>query len=168
MHILSPETDNCPSWISRRERMTVENISWSISMPTSNFQPIRLLDPDCCYKFVYLMANSADPDQLASSEANWSGSTLFAKAGYNPGSAGLGLRECKWKLVPYPLSLQLFGVIVFWLIWLVWSWTHWRLETPKLANSADPNQMAQNAASDQGLHCLQTVQAFFFRNTYII
>ena len=28
------------------------------------------------------MANSADPDQLASSEANWSGSTLFAKAGY--------------------------------------------------------------------------------------
>ena len=25
------------------------------------------------------MANSADPDQLAS---NWSGSTLFAKAGY--------------------------------------------------------------------------------------
>ena len=28
------------------------------------------------------MANGADPDQLASSEANWSGSTLFAKAGY--------------------------------------------------------------------------------------
>ena len=31
MHILSPETDNCPSWISGRERMTVENISWSVS-----------------------------------------------------------------------------------------------------------------------------------------
>ena len=28
------------------------------------------------------MANSADPDQLASSEANSSGSTLFANAGY--------------------------------------------------------------------------------------
>ena len=28
------------------------------------------------------MANSADPDQLASTEANWSGSTLFSKAGY--------------------------------------------------------------------------------------
>ena len=27
------------------------------------------------------MSNSADPDQLASSEASWSGSTLFAKAG---------------------------------------------------------------------------------------
>ena len=28
------------------------------------------------------MANKADPDQLAYSEANWSGSTLFAKAEY--------------------------------------------------------------------------------------
>ena len=28
------------------------------------------------------MANNADPDQLASSEASWSGSALFAKAGY--------------------------------------------------------------------------------------
>ena len=32
-------------------------------MPTSNFQPIRLLDPDCSYKYTYLMTNSADPDQ---------------------------------------------------------------------------------------------------------
>ena len=29
------------------------------------------------------MANSADPDKLASLETNWSGPTLFAKAGYN-------------------------------------------------------------------------------------
>ena len=28
------------------------------------------------------MANSPDPDQLASEEANWSGSALFAKAWY--------------------------------------------------------------------------------------
>ena len=28
------------------------------------------------------MVNIADPDQLASSEANWSGSTLFAKEEY--------------------------------------------------------------------------------------
>ena len=28
------------------------------------------------------MTNSADPDQLASSEANWSGSTLFGKTGH--------------------------------------------------------------------------------------
>ena len=31
VHILSPEIVNCPSWISGRERMTVENIPWSIS-----------------------------------------------------------------------------------------------------------------------------------------
>ena len=29
------------------------------------------------------MANSADPDQLVSEEANWSGFILFAKAGYS-------------------------------------------------------------------------------------
>ena len=51
LHILSPKTDNCPSWISRRERMTVENISWSISMkeccrprrgvkPTTSWSPV--------------------------------------------------------------------------------------------------------------------------------
>ena len=28
------------------------------------------------------MANSTDPDQLASEEANWSGSTLYTKTGY--------------------------------------------------------------------------------------
>ena len=28
------------------------------------------------------MTNSADPDQLASEEANWSGSTLFGNEGY--------------------------------------------------------------------------------------
>ena len=58
------------------------------AMPTSNCQPIRLLDPDCWHKFIYWMANSADSDRMASSEANWSGCTLFAihtlfaKAGY--------------------------------------------------------------------------------------
>ena len=39
------------------------------------------------------MANSADPDQLASSEANWSGSTLFAKAGYIRVQQGKGFNE---------------------------------------------------------------------------
>ena len=28
------------------------------------------------------MTNSADPDQFASSETNWTGSTLFAEAGH--------------------------------------------------------------------------------------
>ena len=35
-------------------------------MPTSNCQPIRLLDPDSWYKFTYLMTNSVETDQLAS------------------------------------------------------------------------------------------------------
>ena len=55
-------------------------------MPTSNFQPIRLLELDCS-KFTYLMTNSADPDQLASSEASWSGSTVCNGMVYL-GSAG--------------------------------------------------------------------------------
>ena len=32
VHFLSPETDNRLSWISKRQRITGENISWSISM----------------------------------------------------------------------------------------------------------------------------------------
>ena len=39
-------------------------------------------DSGCWYKFICLMTNSADPDQLASLKANLSGSTLFAKTGY--------------------------------------------------------------------------------------
>ena len=41
-----------------------------VATPTSNFQPIRLFDSDCCYELTFLMTNSADPDQLTSSEAN--------------------------------------------------------------------------------------------------
>ena len=44
MHILSPETDNCLSWISGRERLTVENISWSNSTKEC-CRPRRGLNP---------------------------------------------------------------------------------------------------------------------------
>ena len=40
---------------------------------------------------LYIMANSAVPDQLASSEANCSGSTLFANVGYIGVQQNLGL-----------------------------------------------------------------------------
>ena len=53
-----------------------------IPCPLLIFGQSDYLIQGCCYKITYLMANSAEPDQLASSEANWSGSTLFAKAGY--------------------------------------------------------------------------------------
>ena len=33
----------------------------------------------------------------------------------------------------------------------------WRPLKGQLANSADPDHMLQNVASDQGLHCLQIV-----------
>ena len=39
------------------------------------------------------MANSAEPDQLAPSEANWSGSSLFAKAGYTGIQQDKGLEQ---------------------------------------------------------------------------
>ena len=44
VHILSPETDNCPSWISGRERMTVEYTSWSNSTKEC-YRPRRGLNP---------------------------------------------------------------------------------------------------------------------------
>ena len=43
------------------------------------------------------MTNSADPDQLASSEANWSGSTLFANAGYIRVQQDKDLNEIIWE-----------------------------------------------------------------------
>ena len=64
------------------------------------------------------MANSADPDQLASAEANWSGSTLFAKAEYNQGSAGQGLivmiffcllKKNRWLFLIFIISLLCNG-----------------------------------------------------------
>ena len=82
-------------------------------MPTSNFQPIRLFDPGCWYNFTYSMTNSADPDQLASSEANWSCSTLFAKGRAYLGSVGQGLRKMQMN--------------VFFLLFLSWKPMLWVL-----------------------------------------
>ena len=52
------------------------------------------------------MANSADPDQLASSEANWSGYTMFAKAGYirvqqDYGKLCIFQGFCKWTTTAF-------------------------------------------------------------------
>ena len=57
-------------------------------MPISNFQPIRLLDKDHCYKFTYLMAYSADLDQLASEDLDLhclqrQGISGFSRTGIN-------------------------------------------------------------------------------------
>ena len=58
-------------------------------MPTFNFQPIRLFDPDYCYKFTYLIVNSADPDQFRS-QLIWI--YTVCKGRVYPGSAGQGLK----------------------------------------------------------------------------
>ena len=95
---------------SKLKQMLTLVILKSRNQPPFNFLPIRLLDPHCCFKFIYLMANRADPDQLASSEANWSGSGLFAKAGYiqvqKDKSKGeqihfQGKKLCQWFLPPF-------------------------------------------------------------------
>ena len=57
MHTLLPETENCPSWISRRERMTIENISWSISTK------------ECCWPRLGL--NPRPPGLQSDSASNW-------------------------------------------------------------------------------------------------
>ena len=73
------------------------------------------------------MANSADPDQLASEEASWSGSSLFAKAGFSmtmvktdtEGSQKYLVKYFwrapvtyafveKWEKYQYPFSLHLY------------------------------------------------------------
>ena len=45
MHIFLLEIDNCPSWISRRGRITVEMIWWSISMQLCGWAGIQTWDP---------------------------------------------------------------------------------------------------------------------------
>ena len=70
MHILSPETDNCPSWISGRERMTVENNLWSISTKEC-YRPRRGLNPRPPGPQSYLRtcARGEDSDQPAYSRS---------------------------------------------------------------------------------------------------
>ena len=73
------------------------------------------------------MANSADPDQLASSEANWSESTLFAKAEY------IWVQQDKDN--PFKSGCSQKGM------------TH----------SAEPDRTPQKPDCDQGPRCLQIV-----------
>ena len=66
VYIFSPETDNCPSWISGRERMTVENISWSISTK------------ECCRPRQGL--NPRPPGLQSDSTFNWAAEALMYHA----------------------------------------------------------------------------------------
>ena len=70
VHILWPETNNCPSWISRRERMTVENISRWISMK------------ECCRPWWGL--NPPPPGLQSDGTSNWATET--------------GHQSCTWHI----------------------------------------------------------------------
>ena len=65
VHILSSETDNCPSWISGRERMTLENISWLISTK------------ECCWPRRGL--NPRPPGLQLDGASNWATEALYLK-----------------------------------------------------------------------------------------
>ena len=78
VHILLPETDNCPSWISGRERMTVENISWSISTK------------ECCRPRWGL--NPRPPGLQLDHPSNW--------------ATEAGSYQCKSQLKDFSLSLK--------------------------------------------------------------
>ena len=65
------------------------------------------------------MANSADPNQLASEEANWSGSTPFAKAGHIWVQQDQGknhpqvhsIQMTSLQILNYPQECQLFYIL---------------------------------------------------------
>ena len=86
------------------------------------------------------MTISADPDQLASSEANWSGSTLFAKTEH----AMFSKRRVKnwwWNLSVWPFS-----------IWAV----PYKNVSSCICRQQNPRSACASVQSDQGLHCLLT------------
>ena len=108
MHILLPETDNCPSWISGRDRMTVQNISWSISTK------------ECCRPWRGL--NPRPPGLQSDGASNWVTEAvmylvvfllfdlLFAFLHINlvPSEKGSTLKRKKNLLKLFPLKLITF------------------------------------------------------------
>ena len=82
MHTLSPETDNCPSWISGRERMTVEYISWSISMK------------ECCRPRRGL--NLRPPGLQLDGASNWATEAGWPFSFYAPNFKEVGGAYCFW------------------------------------------------------------------------
>ena len=94
------------------------------------------------------MTNSADPNQLASSEANWSGSTLFAKIGlvvFSKRRVNLPIEfgYCVTMSENIPMDMHLVKILISLYICTVWpksalcildnqvckvsTWGQWRL-----------------------------------------
>ena len=95
------------------------------------------------------MSNSADSDQLASEEANWSGSTLFAKAGY------IWAQQLVWNIAPDKAIFFNWKVMIFFLIspWKRMLW--YSLEVPWWDTS---NEYPQNMSSRRNNKTFSTSQ----------
>ena len=141
MHTLSQVADNCPSWISGRERMTVEKISWSISTK------------ECCRARA---ANSRSPDhQLSAHPTELTSpafpyenllknknvpSNIFRSIQSLLGTFSLSLRrespfpsppEQWWSVLHFTVIFNITMTIGWWcpfllhLYWLVRGWICW-------------------------------------------
>ena len=88
------------------------------------------------------MANSADPDQLASSEANWSGSTLFVKQGIS----GFSRTRVKQSLVCHMAS---YHKMIMWL----WLWQFcWYGSLFKTGNTVTTRNITRSPGWNR--HCI--------------
>ena len=148
----STKIEDVPCWIN------------SYVLPTSYLQPIGLLDPGCWYKFKYLMTSSVDPDLI------WI-FTVWKGRAY-PGSAGQGLTHSFSNLenkfleadISLPSQLRLSpapdnSLCAFQNENGLKNHTYSKyFDRQTWANSVDPDQTPQNAASDQDLRCLQLIQ----------
>ena len=118
------------------------------------------------FKFTNWMTNSVDPDQMACSEAIWSGSTLFAKVEVVANSR---IRVNDW-CIPWVTSslfadkhrggsriISVGGGVGF----IKSSNLLYVFGQTGRENSIDLDQTPQNAASDQGLHCLPLAKQFY-------
>ena len=79
------------SWMSPLQKVRGEKVK-VLSFPNAFILTLVLLNPD-----IPCFANSVDPDQLASEEANWSGSALFAIQNVNLYQQSVSRNLIGWK-----------------------------------------------------------------------
>ena len=139
MHILSPETDNYPSWISGRERMTIENISRSISTKEC-CRPRRGLNP----RPLGLQLNGA---------SNWA-----TEAGHTISMHEPSLVKIHWYLLK--LSFWNKNIEMSWAYATVKDWQNLPISNPK------PDLHNINAHTKFGENPLIFTQVIIWKGNY--